>query len=94
MHMMFEVGSNERHQVNFDFDQTWGKLTISVDGNVLVKQRILISVSLVRQWEFDVGSDEVHHVRIEKRRARHLAFAKPQPVTAFVDGKQIAQQDV
>lgn len=93
MHMTFEVGTAERHQVDFDFDQTWGGLTIAVDSEPIIEQRILFSVSLLRKWEFDVGRDERHHVRIEKRRALFLAFSKPQPVTAFVDGEQVAQQD-
>lgn len=90
MQLTFDVGSAERHQVLFAFDKTWGRLTITVDGVSVVDEVRLASLSLTKVYEFTVGTNEQHVVRIEKKRALFLAGFRPQPVTAYVDGVAVA----
>lgn len=89
--MSFEVGDTESHQVLFSFNKFWGNLSISVDGTGIVRTVRLPSLGLVKAWEFDVGVNEQHHVRIEKHRQRFFAGFRPQPVHAYVDGHLVAQ---
>jgi hypothetical protein len=77
--------------VVFSFDKFWGNLAITVDGANIVRTVRIASLELVKAWEFDVGVDERHHVRIEKHRPRLFAGFRPQPVYAYVDGRLIAE---
>jgi len=89
--MSFEVGDAERHEVLFSFNKFWGSLTITVDGADIVRTVRLASLDLVKQYDFVVGINEQHHVRIEKHRERILAGFRPQPVYAYVDGHLVAE---
>ncbi|AGZ41561.1 hypothetical protein AFR_16395 [Actinoplanes friuliensis DSM 7358] len=89
--MTFDVGVNERHQVVFSFDKFWGALSIKVDGVNVVRTVRLASVDRVKAYDFVVGTQEQHHVRIEKHREVLFAGFRPQPVYAFVDGNLVAQ---
>ncbi len=91
--LAFDVGEEERHSVVFTFDQMWGWLTIRVDGDLLLKRFITFSFRLRSEFEFEVGERERHDVRIEKTRRLMFAFANPQPISAFVDGRLVAQVD-
>jgi hypothetical protein len=89
--MSFEVGVTERHEVVFSFNKFWGSLSITVDDTNVVRTIRLASIELVRRYEFVVGANERHHVRIEKHRQRLFAGFRPQPVYAYVDGQLVAQ---
>jgi hypothetical protein len=89
--MSFEVGESERHQVQFSFNKFWGHLSITVDDTNIVRTVRIASLDLVKTWEFDVGVDEQHRVRIEKHRQLMFAGFRPQPVYAYVDGQLAAQ---
>ncbi|WP_372443604.1 hypothetical protein [Nucisporomicrobium flavum] len=91
MQMGFDVGVGERHRVEFSFNKFWGRLSIKVDGVDVVRTVRLASVDRVKRYEFVVGSQERHHVRIEKHRELLFAGFRPQPVYAFVDGRLVAQ---
>lgn len=77
----------------FTFDQMRGWLTIRVHGKLLLKRFITFSFRLRSEFEFEVGERERHDVRIEKTRRLMFAFANPQPIRAFVDGRLVAQVD-
>lgn len=93
MKLAFQVGQVERHQVEFSFSKMWGGLSITVDGAKVVGDFRMFSVKLVKAYEFPVGVQERHTVRIEKHRARLFAGFRPQPVYAYVDGQLIARGD-
>lgn len=93
MQISFIVGEQEQHVVFFSWDQFWGRLTITVDGNSVVDTVRTYSVSRVKAYEFEVGSTERHRVRIEKHRAAMFAGFRPQPVFAYVDDMLVAQTD-
>ncbi|WP_067509774.1 hypothetical protein [Actinoplanes sp. TFC3] len=91
MLMTFDVGTGERHRVEFRFDKFWGGLSIKVDGVDVVSTVQFLSVDLVKRFEFVVGHEEQHRVLIEKHRQRLMAGFRPQPVYAYVDGELVAQ---
>lgn len=89
----FEVGDQEKHTVHFVFNQTWGGLTISVDGVAVVKQTQLISLTTTTRHPFTVGVEEKHEVVIEKKRKLMYAAFRPQVAIVYVDGRVIGQYD-
>jgi hypothetical protein len=91
MDLVFDVGVQERHRVHFSFDKVWGNMSITVDGMKLTSELNLLSVSLVKKYEFVVGIHERHNVRIEKHRKVFFAGFREQPVYAFVDDQLVAQ---
>lgn len=91
MQLTFTVGTHEPHTVVYSWDQFWGRLSITVDGQNVVDTVKMFSVSLVTKYEFEVGSAERHRVRIEKHRAAFFAGFRPQPIFAYVDDVLVAQ---
>lgn len=91
MELTFECGTTERHQIRFSFNKFWGGLSITVDGTDIVRQVRLVSVSLVKTYEFVVGHQERHAVKIEKHRKLLFAGFRPQRVLAYVDGQLVAE---
>ena len=73
MQFRFMVGVQEKHQIDFSFDQFIGNLEIRVDGQPAVKDFRMLSLSLTKRYELTVGVNEKHHVAIEKKRITHLA---------------------
>jgi hypothetical protein len=47
---------------------------------------------LIRSWAFEVGSDEKHHVRIDKIRPQILAGLRPSVFQVFIDDKLVDEQ--
>ena len=84
------VGVHEQHRIDFSFDQVAGNLEILVDGATLVKDSRMLSLKLTKRYEFMVGSQEQHHIAIEKKRKLLLAGFQPQKYSIFIDG-QLAQ---
>jgi hypothetical protein len=74
----------------YAFDKFWGTVSITVDGIRIVNQRLLVSFSLVKSYEFTVGVQEPHAVQIDKHRELAFGFARPQPIFAYVDGQLVA----
>lgn len=89
--MGFDVGVNERHRVEVSFTKGWGYLSIKVDGVSVARTIRIGSVGLVKHWDFVVGSDERHNVRVEKHREQLFGAFRPQPFYAYVDGQLVAQ---
>ena len=89
----FNVGTQEQHHVEFEFDQVLGNLQITVDGNSVVKDLRHFSLSLTKRYEFEVGVKEQHKVAIEKERKLLLAGLRPQKYRVFVDGKLILSRE-
>lgn len=83
----FDVGTTERHRVEFRFNQDIGNLRITVDGRPVIRRFEMLSFSTTRNYEFTVGEVEKHSVLIEKTRERLLGGARPQKVVVYVDGE-------
>jgi hypothetical protein len=87
----FEVGESERHNVAFEFDQLWGPLKISVDGQPVIRKLGMFSLKQTSRYEFSVGSSEPHEVRIEKSRKALLGGFQGQECVAYVDGQEVGR---
>jgi hypothetical protein len=86
MQFSFIVGTAERHQVDFSFDQMIGNVQIRVDGQPTVKDFRMFSLSLTKRYELTVGNQERHQVVIEKKRKLFLAGLRPSRYRVFIDG--------
>jgi len=93
MQFSFNVGVNEKHRVDFSFDQFIGNLQILVDGQTAVKDFRMFSLSLTKRYEFSVGEQERHDVVIEKKRKLFLAGLRPQSYKIFIDGKLVERHE-
>lgn len=89
MQFSFIVGVTEKHQVDFSFDQFIGNLEIRVDGQPVIKDFRMFSLSLTKRYDFTVGAHEKHHVAIEKKRKLILAGVRPQQYRVFIDGQLV-----
>lgn len=93
MQFSFEVGSDEKHVVALDYNQTIGLMSISVDGREVVREKRMFSLSLVRRYEFAVGTGERHIVRVEKERKLFLAGVRNQKYRVYVDGQLMREYE-
>jgi hypothetical protein len=84
----FEVGEAERHNVAFQFDQLWGPLKISVDGQPVIRKWGIFSFKRTGRYEFSVGTSEPHDVRIEKTRKALVGGFQSQECVAYIDGHE------
>ena len=89
MQFSFRVGFHEQHQVDFSFDQMIGNLEIRVDGQPVVKDFRMLSLSLTKRYELTVGIQERHHVIIEKKRKLFLAGLRPMQYRIIIDGRLV-----
>lgn len=115
MKFTFEVGQNERHQVDSQWSKWLGVAKIWVDGDLILKSQPLAfselaqlaemrgivgntrflsqtvsgqtALKLIRGWEFEVGGEEPHAIRIEKERPVILAALRPHTYRLFIDGQ-------
>jgi hypothetical protein len=91
MEMNFDVGVEERHQVQVSFYKGVGALTIKVDGHSVLRTSRVGSSGLIKPWEFVVGSAEQHNVRVERHRERLFGAFRSGRFYAYVDGQLVAQ---
>lgn len=89
MQFSFRVGTQEPHQVDFSFDQFIGNLEIRVDGEIVVKDFRMFSLSLTKRYQFTVGKQERHDIIIEHKRKLFLAGVRPQKYRIFIDGQLV-----
>jgi hypothetical protein len=90
----FEVGDTEKHRVAFHWGQLFGRVRITVDYVEVVGENkaVRLTSPLVRKFEFKVGTNEQHAVRIEKIRKRGpLAGALRQTCRAYVDDELVGE---
>ncbi|MCQ4088392.1 hypothetical protein [Saccharibacillus sp. JS10] len=86
MKFFFEVGEQERHLIEFQFNQIWGNLSIKVNGEDCIKDFITASLELVKTYRFEVGYQERHDIRIDKIRKLFLAGFRKTKYEVYVDG--------
>ena len=89
----FDVGEEEKHRVEFHWGQMFGRIRITVDDEEVVQknQALRLTSTKLRKFEFAVGTEEKHHVLIEKEKPRFLGGARKQTCRAFVDGELIGE---
>lgn len=89
MQFSFIVGAQEKHQVDFSFDQFLGNLEIRVDGQPVIEDFRMFSVGLTKRYQFPVGIQERHDIVIEKKRKLFLAGLRPQQYRILIDGQLV-----
>lgn len=77
--------------MTFSFSKFWGGLSILVDGQPVLQELRVLSVELVKRYEFVVGQEERHSVLIEKERKLLFAGFRAQQIRAYVDGHLVAE---
>ena len=61
-------------------------MRITVDGDPAVQRFEILGIPLTKEYRFRTGTAERHDVAIVKTRPLLVAWMRPQPVQAFVDG--------
>jgi hypothetical protein len=92
MKFSVEIGSKEKHQIDFSFNQIFGGLVIRADGQVVRRDFRGLSFSTVKAYEFQLGCDEKLVVRIEKERRLVFGYLFPQKYRVFVNGDLITSK--
>ena len=87
LNFTFNVGKAETHDIDFHFNQFWGNLEIMVDGKSIKNTIRFLSFSLTKTYEFDVGINEIHNIRIDVIRKLFLADFREYNAEVYVDGK-------
>ncbi len=84
------VGTAEKHDVHMHFNQWFGQVRISVDGERATGDWRMFTFRTVRRYEVPVGHDERHDVVIEKKRKSFLGGLRSQICQVQVDGQPVA----
>lgn len=89
--MLINIGKNERHEVEFTYDTTWGKVKIKVDNKKVQSSRVIT----LGQFPFnlEVGEHEKHKVKFELYNPRDFAI-KGSRVSAYVDKKKVKEEKI
>jgi hypothetical protein len=85
MKFSFEVGNEEKHSISFEYDRKWGKLFILIDGREAIKDIIIASFTLTKQYTFYVGIQERNKIVIEKERKLFFAGFRKQKYRIYVN---------
>ena len=83
MRFSIDLGTNEKHTFEFNFNQLLGRSTVKVNGQEVFRKARWFSEPLVDKYDFEVGQFERVRVRIEKMRKR-LFSSK---YTVYVDNR-------
>ena len=73
MKFVIESGTQEKHLIEFTFNQLLGRSVVKVDGREVFKKARWFSEPLADRYEFEIGQFEPVRLRIEKQRK--LLFA-------------------
>lgn len=68
MKFTLEVGSTEKHLIEFNFNQLYGTLVINVDDRSIFQSTRLFNEPVQEVYHFVIDGREKSDVRIEKRR--------------------------
>jgi hypothetical protein len=73
MRFSIDLGNNEKHTFEFNFNQLLGRSVVKVNGQEVFRKARWFSEPLVDHYAFEVGQFERVCVRIEKMRKRLFA---------------------
>ena len=90
MRFTLEVGTAEKHLVEFNFNQLVGTLVICVDSKPIFQSKRLINEPVHEVYHFVIDGAEKSDVRIEKKRkplfGHHSSVYINDRLTRVVDG--------
>ena len=73
MRFSIDLGNNEKHTFEFNFNQLLGRSVVKVNGEEVFRKDRWFSEPLVDKYDFEVGQFERVRIRIEKIRKRLFA---------------------
>jgi hypothetical protein len=90
MRFTIEIGSTDKHLVEFNFNQFYGALVIRVDDRPIFQSKRIFNEPVREVYHFVIDGAEKSDVRIEKRRKplfghRNSIFVNDR-LTRVVDG--------
>ena len=68
MKFTIEIGDNEKHRIEYNFNQLIGQLVVKVDERPVRKSLRLVNEPILEIHVFEVGGQEKYTIRIEKQR--------------------------
>jgi len=68
MRFTIEIGRDERHRLDYHFNQFIGRLVVKVDNHPVRQSLRLVNEPVKEVFEFEIGQYEKQAVRIEKLR--------------------------
>lgn len=74
MHISFQVGKEEIHEVKYVHKETTTETRILVDGKVHLQSDRFWREPRVEEFQIFVGNNEIHEVKIKKIRSRFGTF--------------------
>jgi hypothetical protein len=83
MKFVIEVGTRDKHQIEFVFNQLFGQSLLKVDGREVFKKKRWISEPVVDSYDMEISGPEHIHLRIVKQR-KPLLGAK---YSVYVDNR-------
>ena len=90
MKFTIEIGDNEKHHLEYNFNQLIGRLVVKINEQPVQTSLRLMNEPLLEIHVFVVGDQEKHQVRIEKERRqlfghRNRVFVNNRLVKVFGD---------
>jgi len=89
MRFNLQVGNTEKHLVEFNFNQLFGRLDIRVDNRPILQSKRIFNEPVHEVYHFVINGAERSDVRIEKRRkalfGHHSAVFVNDRLTRSVD---------
>lgn len=67
-----EVGVNEKHTIEFSFNQLLGRAVLRVDGQEVLRKKRWFSEPLADRYDVEIEGRDVVRLRIEKERKQLL----------------------
>jgi hypothetical protein len=87
MKFTVEIGNEEKQVINYSFNKFWGNVKITVNGKKVKDDFRLYSLDLVKTYEFIVGLNERHDIKIQKIRPLFNAGFRSNTYRIFVDNE-------
>lgn len=82
----FSVGAQERHEVAVSVAGIRNRITISLDGAVVVDSGGNLGIVMPNVFDFEVGSEEKHMVSV-RFIAQQLVDGGASYIDVFIDGR-------
>jgi hypothetical protein len=68
MKFAIEIGENEKHRLEYQFNQLLGRLTIKINDETVRQSVRLVNEPVLEVHVFEIGERERYTIRIEKER--------------------------
>lgn len=91
MNYRFEVGQYERHYVELRYEVFFGQFKAFVDGRLVFSDLPFFAFGLTRTFQFYVGMQERHLIRVEKTRKLFFPAFQPQQYRIYIDNYPFTQ---